>query len=425
MKGYTGEGFLGEGRRLGGSSRGRLPMHEARRLAREQAERRKVQTQQSAGSGQRLGGARPRPGEDIRRVIVEAVERRNKTLKGCGVKDTGDEGLGEQEIRRIEEQATRNGFRSKAEEDEANEAAIAQALWELVQEDEKAKFGEGYVEPSSEFPAGSQGAILQEEEKGKTLAGSSSTTSSKQPPPIPYHSKPPATVSSRPPPPHTIPEEPSDETSSDGWACRICTLHNPDSFLCCDACGTQRPPRTVTATNKSSTKNTSSSASSKPSSSTSKRPSSSVIDLTSSPPSVRTKPSSSSSHPKHSSSHKSSSAHRSKSKSSSNSNSKSHSHSRRTEASSSSRPGPSRSEARPEPNTSENSGSLKDLLTKNKKEAAEKSKSKARSLLQAQAEADAARHRLLTETWMCSFCGKRMEKQWWSCEVCGTVKDRS
>lgn len=411
-------------------------MHEARRLAREQAEKRKVQTQQSAGSGQRLGGTRPRPGEDIRRVIIEAVERRNKTLKGCGVKDKGDEGLDEQEIRRIEEQATRNGFRSKAEEDEANEAAIAQALWELVQEDEKERFGEGYVEPSRKFPAGSQGAILQHEEKNSKGSAGPSSSSSKQPPPIPYHSKPPTTVSSRPPPPPpSIPEEPSNEHSTDGWACRICTLYNPDTFIFCDACGTKRPPRTLTIDNSppipTSSKKNGSSSNSKSSSSTSKRPSSSVIDLTKSPPSIRTRPSSSHSS-KHSSPHRFLSSHGSSSKSQSKSTSNSHSHSqsRISHTALSSRlelrSEPSRSETRPEPRSElSNSTSLKGLNNNLKREQKEKEKSKAKALLQAQAEADAARLRLLTEKWQCSFCGKRMEKQWWTCSICGRMKDSS
>ncbi|KAK3354637.1 WLM domain-containing protein [Neurospora tetraspora] len=359
MKGYTGEGFLSEGRRLGGSSRGRIPMHEARRLAREQAEKRKVQTTLSAGSGQRLGGARPRPGEDIRRVIVEAVERRNKTLKGCGVKDTGDEGLGEYEIRRIEEQATRNGFRSQAEEDEANEAAIAQALWELVQEDEKKKFGSGYVEPSREFPAGSQGAFQQIEEKG---GGSAASSSSAQPPPIPHHTKPTTIISSRPPPSVSSKPEPSNEPST-GWACNICTLHNPDTFLCCDACGTERPLRTSTTTTapipKKNTTGTSSSSSSR---SAGKRPSSSVVDLTKSPPSIRTRPSQPSSHIR----------------------------------------------------TGSGSGS-----------GPNKDKEKAKAILQAQAEAEAARRKVLHEIWQCSFCGTRLEKQWWTCSTCGKMKDSS
>ncbi|WPJ57513.1 hypothetical protein SMAC4_04948 [Sordaria macrospora] len=465
MKGYTGEGFLSEGRRLGGGggggggssfNRGRIPMHEARRLAREQAEKRKVQTTLSAGSGQKLGGARPRPGQDIRRVIVEAVERRNKTLKGCGVgvKDTGDKGLGEQEIRKIEEQATRNGFRSRAEEDEANEAAIAQALWELVQEDEKKKFGSGYVEPSREFPAGSQGAFQQTQEDLEGKGSATSSLSSKQPPPIPHHTKPaarPTVTSPRSPPPPQISaeREPSNESSSDGWACRICTLHNPDTFLLCDACGTKRLPRTLTSTPtslpKDNTRGSSSSSSSKPSSSskssslTTKHPSSSVIDLTKSPPSIRTRPSSSSHNSKHNSSHGSShsSSHgsSSKSKSSSNSNSKSHSHShsRTTSVSrSASVPGSasasaSRSTPVPQPKSSSTSTFQHDPKTdkeKEKEREREKAK-KAKSTLQAQAEADAARHKLLTEKWQCSFCGKRMERQWWTCSTCGRMKDSS
>ena len=52
MKGYTGEGFLSEGHRLGG--RRGVPREEAQRLARAAAEKRRVL---QAGSGQRLGGA--------------------------------------------------------------------------------------------------------------------------------------------------------------------------------------------------------------------------------------------------------------------------------------------------------------------------------------------------------------------------------
>jgi len=105
LKGYTGEGFLSDGHRLGGSHR--VPMHEARRLARAAAEKRRVL---SAGSGQRLGGTVPRPGQDIRNVIVNAVERRNKTLQGCG-----NTNHNEREIRDISDSATRNGFRTQGE----------------------------------------------------------------------------------------------------------------------------------------------------------------------------------------------------------------------------------------------------------------------------------------------------------------------
>lgn len=51
MKGYTGEGFLSQGKRLGGSS---IPLDEARRRARAAAEQRKTLAK---NSGKRLGGA--------------------------------------------------------------------------------------------------------------------------------------------------------------------------------------------------------------------------------------------------------------------------------------------------------------------------------------------------------------------------------
>ena len=75
-KGYTGEGFLSDGHRLGGRG---VPRDEARRIARNAAEKRRTLY---SGSGQKLGG-RPVPvGTDIRRVIVDAIERRNTVLKG-------------------------------------------------------------------------------------------------------------------------------------------------------------------------------------------------------------------------------------------------------------------------------------------------------------------------------------------------------
>lgn len=224
-KGYTGEGFLSDGHRLGG--RGQIPMHEARRLARAAAEKRRVL---SAGSGQRLGGAGPQPGQDIRRVIVSAVERRNCTLQGCGNTSHNDK-----EIREISDTASRNGFRTKAEEDAANEAAIAQALWELVQEDEKAKYGSSYIPPSQQHPEGNGGGTVMAGEAsgskppaavpGNALGGSAASSSG-TPPPVPVATKPPA--------------RPVSPRSADEWTCDICTLRNPAIFLCCDACGTQR-----------------------------------------------------------------------------------------------------------------------------------------------------------------------------------------
>jgi DNA-dependent metalloprotease WSS1 len=227
-KGYTGEGFLSEGHRLGGRQ---IPMSEARRLARAAAEKRKVL---SAGSGQRLGGAAPRPGEDIRNVIVNAIERRNKTLQGCGNTTHNDE-----EIREISDSATRNGFRTQAEEDAANEAAIAQALWELVQEEEKAKYGSAYIPPSAAHPEGNGGGAFESSRAAATGSKDAAKAAPRQPPPIPVHTKPEVKSSPPQPPPYTSPVN--------GWSCQICTLHNPAAYLICDACGNERPSSVIAA----------------------------------------------------------------------------------------------------------------------------------------------------------------------------------
>ncbi|KAK0731483.1 WLM domain-containing protein [Lasiosphaeris hirsuta] len=238
MKGYTGEGFLSDGHRLGGARR--VPMHEARRLARAAAEKRRVV---SAGSGQRLGGSAPRPGQDIRNVILSAVERRNRALQGCG-----NTNHNEREILEISDTATRNGFRTRAEEDAANDAAIAQALWELVQEDEKAKYGGSYIPPTQQNPTGNGGGTSAALPRRPSGSGSN-------PPPVPTATKPVV--------PPSLPKVP------EVWACEVCTLHNPATYLCCDACGAER---TVEASQELFKKSTAGD----------KRPRA-VVDLTSSP----------------------------------------------------------------------------------------------------------------------------------------------
>ncbi|KAK4111862.1 WLM-domain-containing protein [Canariomyces notabilis] len=217
MKGYTGDGFLSQGRRLGGRS---IPYDEIRRLARAEAERNKPKPSQGYG-GHRLGGSRPPPGQDIRNVILESIERRNRAEKGCGSQNRS-----EREIQEISESWKQNGFRTKAEEDEANEAAIAQALWELVQEDEKRKYGSSYIPPSAQNPFGNGGgAFLGYDNAGY---GTGVTGSRAAYPAMP--------TTTRPPPP-TRPKSPV----KNYWACSLCTLHNPLHAEKCDACGVSAP----------------------------------------------------------------------------------------------------------------------------------------------------------------------------------------
>ncbi|ETS81225.1 hypothetical protein PFICI_06227 [Pestalotiopsis fici W106-1] len=239
MKGYTGEGFLSDGRVLGG--RGLVPMHEARRLARQAAEKRRTL---ATGSSQRLGGQAPRPGQDIRRIIANAAERRNRTMRGCANVTHNAE-----EIKVIADTATRNGFSTQAEEDAANEAAIAQALWELVQEDDKARKGDLYQPVTIANPAGSQANT---DLRGDALLGTNAKLRAAAP-------KRPTSRSMQSLQGQTKIGDQMAETIEDdsyladgdstpsSWACQVCTLQNPLDFLCCDACGSERAPRVTEA----------------------------------------------------------------------------------------------------------------------------------------------------------------------------------
>ena len=215
-KGYTGEGFLSNGKRLGGA---RIPMHEARRQARAAAERRRTL---NAGSGQKLGGRPVRMGEDIRKVIADAAHRRITVTKGCASGTTEGDVLGKE--------TESNGFKTKAEEDDANERAIMQAYIEMIQEDERVKHGKSYQPPSEQNPYG----------------GTPSTNLGPATPPLPLDTKPVMKSSPSPAAPSssTVKEDPIDLTAipdDDFWTCEICTLNNPYTYLVCDACGMEKP----------------------------------------------------------------------------------------------------------------------------------------------------------------------------------------
>lgn len=131
-KGYTGEGFLSEGHRLGGGRYGVPTPHETRRLARASAEKRQAQGTLTKGSGQRLGGTPLHVhGRDVRQVIADQVSRRNTISKGCA--------SGRGDATELSNQSANNTFKTKAEEDDANDRAIAQALFELMEQEEERK----------------------------------------------------------------------------------------------------------------------------------------------------------------------------------------------------------------------------------------------------------------------------------------------
>ncbi|KAH8700688.1 hypothetical protein BGW36DRAFT_374780 [Talaromyces proteolyticus] len=212
-----------------------MPIDEARRLARTAAERRRTL---SAGSGQKLGGTPLLKGTDVRRVIADAAQRRIDVTKGCA--------SGSSESDELVEEASRNGFRTKAEEDDANERAIMEAYIEMIQEDERTKWGSLYVPPSQQNPAGPRGTVYPNAA-----------------PPVPVHSRPRRQLVSTT---RTLSEsEPNSGAKSSDiiddipWSCSVCTLENPPTYLCCDACSSERPtPSSLTAQSRLVTKPTTS-----------------------------------------------------------------------------------------------------------------------------------------------------------------------
>ncbi|CAI7677600.1 unnamed protein product [Penicillium manginii] len=217
IKGYTGEGFLSQGKRLGGT---RMPPDEARRQARAAAEQRRILTK---NSGKRLGGAPVLRGTDTRKLRADAAQRRVEVTNGCA--------SGTDRSNELAEEASRNGFRTKAEEDDANEEAILQAFIELIQEEEREKYGSSYIPPSQENPAGprSGGSPVPESHQDMAQAGTSKAAESSAPGTKSWHT------------PEVLDLTADNSSYEAPWTCPTCTLENPSSFLCCDVCASERP----------------------------------------------------------------------------------------------------------------------------------------------------------------------------------------
>lgn len=225
MKGYTGEGFLGHGARLGGR---RIPLDEARRQARAAAERRRTL---NIGSGQRLGGQGIIRGQDPRAIIAAAAERRQRIERGCASNtDKGRQIADEQSS----SSNRKNITRTTAEQQDQDEATLMQAYIDLIQEDERNRLGELYIPPSQENPAGSKALpqestlLKQQREIEDTIRQQTFTSTTSTSTPVPTPPK-------HPTPPPPPPQEPTT------WTCEICTLVNPLLYLACEACTVERP----------------------------------------------------------------------------------------------------------------------------------------------------------------------------------------
>ncbi|KAF2132885.1 WLM-domain-containing protein [Dothidotthia symphoricarpi CBS 119687] len=288
MKGYTGEGFLSQGQKLGGR---RIPLDEMRRQARLAAEKRKASTNIHAG-GNRLGGSQSVRGVDMRKVIADAATRRNSITEGCA--------SGSSEVGRLRNQQEQDGFRTTAEQDDANDLAIARALQDLMYEEEMRQLGAPtgggglswdrqnglqfdsnppsrsaslttYLPSTGErglsysplqsqqpYPSDSPSSDIQRRPLSRILTEPLMKTSATPSSSRSTHSS--ARSSTRlisreeeslrnkqlpPTPPPPSPQALLVPTDPNKWACPQCTLHNPLDFLSCGACGLEQPPQPI------------------------------------------------------------------------------------------------------------------------------------------------------------------------------------
>ncbi|KAH0379333.1 putative zinc metallopeptidase, partial [Aureobasidium melanogenum] len=275
LRGYTGEGFLTGGRKLGGGPV--PPQHEMRRLARANAEQRRVLQK---GSGRTVGGKRIPPGADLRKILADAADRRATVDRGCA--------SGTAQANNLAEQAGRHTFRTKAEEDDANNRAIAEALFDLIEEEEAQKMNGTFSTPPP------TGGLIWSKEHGLATTGPSTHDSglfrsedeqmrwamqeslkddqSRKRPlsmdeDVQILTKPPLLakpllggVAKKDTPLIDLTEDDDDESptegvvthqppDSDSWACQVCTFINLQTHLACDACGVERPAFLTQAAN--------------------------------------------------------------------------------------------------------------------------------------------------------------------------------
>lgn len=277
QKGYTGEGFLSQGQKLGGR---RIPLEEMRRQARIAAEKRKTTTNPNA-SGRRLGGSSMSRGIDMRKVIADAASRRTSITEGCA--------SGSSQAGILVQQQEQDGFRTTAEQDDSNDSAIARALQDLMYEEEMLRLGaptgEGGLawdpqnglsfdsNPSSRattpgpgttqglewskesglnFPQGVQDSFLNAQGTALSrIVAESQKRSSSRPTPSRSSSR---LISEDeeerrnkqlPPTPPTTEEPSAHPPGENQWACPQCTFHNPLDFLACSICGLEQPPQPI------------------------------------------------------------------------------------------------------------------------------------------------------------------------------------
>lgn len=200
----------------------------------------------------------------MRKVIADAVTRRNQMA-------TTNCGAGTKEGNRAAEQARHNGFRTKAEEDDANNLAISKALSELMEQNEERK-----LEEADFYRGHGSDGLSWDPKSGLQLDGpaaprqpkpmsppaqkrSAPATEPAQPRPV-RSGRPvsrlvaeddarrsgerPSTASFRPSAPQS-PANAEPSSTSSVWRCPRCTFDNSTYLPSCEVCAAERPPLSV------------------------------------------------------------------------------------------------------------------------------------------------------------------------------------
>jgi len=219
--GFTGQAFLSQGYTVGGKT---IPKDEARRIARATAgERRKNQmvvNRKLGGQGPPLGAGRA----DMRGRIANAAAGR--IGQGCA------SGLGKANQKQLVDQARSNGFKTKAEEDDANEIAIQKAIWELAQEEREEIIAVAY---GGSGRSSKEPIVIPSSSPARSITAAAYNSPAKN-----SKSSPTTDVDSprkKGPPVYEALLDEEDQW----WQCEICTLINKVEHLICDACGVEKP----------------------------------------------------------------------------------------------------------------------------------------------------------------------------------------
>ncbi|WVW84480.1 hypothetical protein I302_106514 [Kwoniella bestiolae CBS 10118] len=235
-KGYSGEGFHGQGNHLSGQ---RVPEHIGRLKGLEAAQKR-MDVQKVIGRGEVLGGSRA-GGRSMKELIVEAAERRLRDDKSCAV----GHGLeAENESKKAQKESVGVDAVDLEIDKESGTGGMADGGSKVID-----LTGDSDEEVSLEKQESKEKSISKRTLEKPSIPSSSSKATTPRPTPTSQPSSRPApypSSNSQPPSSTTSTSKPKPKAKPETqeWTCETCTLVNPPLVTTCEACLTPRPSAT-------------------------------------------------------------------------------------------------------------------------------------------------------------------------------------